>query len=71
MHIFNSLNWFQTYETLEDQETVTAGSQELEIQGIGTVKLALTLPGGKIKDITISNVRYIPQMHTNIISEGT
>jgi hypothetical protein len=63
--VCNNLDWFDSYRPHE--EYVKSGNTGVDVQGIGMVTIR---PNQKGKEMSINNVRYIPDFHTNIVSAG-
>jgi hypothetical protein len=66
-HICSHREWFSDYSHVHDGDVIIGDESPLEISGIGCVQIKV------YDDIfkTLTNVRYIPKLKTNIISLGT
>ena len=66
-HICNDLGCFQKLEHCTDGSTLKFGDRETAILGFGSVIVYGNQRGRQIT-LTLTNVAYIPSLHTNIVS---
>jgi hypothetical protein len=70
-HVCNRRDVFQTFLPLKEGVRKVNGFEgsEKSAKGIGTIRLPMRLPGGKVSYAVIQNVLYIPES-VNLISQG-
>jgi len=69
-HMCNKLNWFSEYKAYDQPKTVSVGDgSEVAVMGVGNVKIVANIEGQRVNG-TLTNVRYIPVIATNLISIG-
>jgi hypothetical protein len=71
VHVCNRRDVFQTFLPLREGVRRVNGFEgsEKSAKGIGTIRLPMRLPGGKVSYAVIQNVLYIPES-VNLISQG-
>ncbi|KAL4877995.1 hypothetical protein BJY04DRAFT_221569 [Aspergillus karnatakaensis] len=68
VNVCNNRDWFDTF--IECDEEIGVGSKLDRVRGVGTVTVRPSIGTGTAPILTVSNVRYVPGFHTNIISGG-
>lgn len=69
-NVCNDLSCFTDYNVYKEPVEKLTGDSTSKALGVGKVKIDVVLPNGKKDRYEITNVEYIPGMHTNIISQS-
>lgn len=66
-HMSPNRQWFSSFTEIDGEKTVMANNMTCQIKGIGTIKIRMS----DGVEITLTDVRYVPELKRNIISLGT
>jgi hypothetical protein len=69
-HVCNNRSRFVDFKEATEEQFIAAGTECLPIEGWGTIRINTKCQGLRTgqRQVTITNVAYIPAFHTNVIS---